>query len=324
MKKIAVIFTGGTIGCISDADGRRLSGGQRYRLIDAYFARYGAREFVCRSPYTVLSENMDAEHLLMLATEVRDALAASDGVIVTHGTDTLTFTGAFLGYLFASSAKPICLVSSRAPIGETDANGVENFAAAVALIEDTAPHHGVFVPYRGEGAETPIFRATRLLPQPAYSDAVTALGGAYAVFNGKDVVISKAYEAKPDETRLDGIPSLLRKVLSVYPTVGQPYPSIPKGCAAILLHSYHSGTVGTECEALVAFLSMAKEQGIPVFLSGFSPELQYESMEKYATLGILPLPKISPIAAYIKLWLWVNLKGYDDLPFLPLGEDTVL
>ncbi|MBQ7377643.1 MAG: asparaginase, partial [Clostridia bacterium] len=175
-KKIAVIFTGGTIGCISVEGSRRLSDGQRYLLLREYMKRYGERDFLCDSPFFVLSENMEASYLLMLSDAVRKACEEADGVIVTHGTDTLAFTAAYLGYLFSDSLKPIVLVSSRAPVGEPDANGVDNLAAAVALIEDSAAHRGVFVSYRNLGEHTKILRATRVLMQSAFTDAVCSLG----------------------------------------------------------------------------------------------------------------------------------------------------
>ena len=57
---------------------------------------------------------------------------AYKGLIVLHGSDTLSFTGALLANVFYD--KPIVLVASDKPVEDKTANGFKNFEMAVRYI----------------------------------------------------------------------------------------------------------------------------------------------------------------------------------------------
>ena len=134
--KILVIFTGGTIGSTCENGIISPDKEKKYRLLEAYFANGGKAEFDTAQPYTVLSENLNGEHLSLLYKSVKEAISQNiyDGIIVTHGTDTLQYTSAFLSYMLGLCNTPVVLVSSNYPIDNPKANGVDNFTAAVDFI----------------------------------------------------------------------------------------------------------------------------------------------------------------------------------------------
>jgi hypothetical protein len=78
------------------------------------------------------------------------------------------------------------------------------------------------------------------------------------------------------------------------------YPEIPDAPRAILLDTYHSGTVDAVSAAAHAFFRTAREKGIPIFVTG---DNAYDSRRIFDEYGIIRLP-IAPIAAYMKLWLY--------------------
>ena len=51
------------------------------------------------------------------------------------------------------------------------------------------------------------------------------------------------------------------------------------------------------------FVNKAKEEGILVYLVGANIETEYESCKVYESIGITVLPQVSPIYAYMRLWL---------------------
>jgi len=57
-----------------------------------------------------------------------------DGIIITHGTDTLAYTAAALSFYFNAIKIPILLVSSDYPLDDSKANGLDNFMCAVEFI----------------------------------------------------------------------------------------------------------------------------------------------------------------------------------------------
>ncbi len=63
--------------------------------------------------YSILSENMRAEYWRKLAVEVYNEIkAGADGIIVTHGTDTMGYTAAALSFMVQTPV-PVVLVGSQ-------------------------------------------------------------------------------------------------------------------------------------------------------------------------------------------------------------------
>lgn len=130
MDKILVIGTGGTIGSIKD-DSIHLD--TPFKILD--YMNYDDVEFECVSPFTVLSENMNLELWKKLADYIGSVdFSKYKGIIVLHGSDTLSFTGALLANLFYD--KPIVLVASDKPLEDKTANGFKNFENAVKYIQN--------------------------------------------------------------------------------------------------------------------------------------------------------------------------------------------
>ncbi len=80
------------------------------------------------------SSDMAPEHWLKLAARLNDVLAQPDvdGVVITHGTDTLEETAYFLN-LVVKSDKPVVLVGSMRPATAISADGPMNLFSGVRL-----------------------------------------------------------------------------------------------------------------------------------------------------------------------------------------------
>jgi L-asparaginase len=80
------------------------------------------------------SQTMSHEVWLKLATRINEVLKEDDteGVVITHGTDTMEETGYFLS-LVVKSDKPVVLVGSMRPATAMSADGPANLYNAVAL-----------------------------------------------------------------------------------------------------------------------------------------------------------------------------------------------
>ena len=84
--------------------------------------------------FQIASENMSNEHWLTLAKRVNVLLAQNnvDGVVITHGTDTLEETAYFLS-LTVKSRKPVVLVGAMRPSTALSADGPINLYNSVML-----------------------------------------------------------------------------------------------------------------------------------------------------------------------------------------------
>ena len=307
--KILFVFTGGTIGSVA-ADGIIRPDGSRPRvLLAAYERTYGLSfTYDCVEPYTALSENNTGDTLRALCACVATHKDKGyDGIVVTHGTDTLQYSAAALAYAFADISIPLCLVSANYPVEDARSNALANLRGAVRFMAEVGTR-GVWVPYQNEGEPTKIHAGTRLLESMAFTDHVqSALNTHYGTFEGnKPFLRNPDYRAFADAVfALDAtnfaqdVPQILR----VQPYPGMVYPTIDEQVHYILHGSFHSGTVNTISDEAKRFFAEAKSRSIPVFLTGATEGDVYESTRVFEALGITPLPRIAPIAAYMKLWM---------------------
>ncbi len=310
LMKILFIFTGGTIGSTRHGNVISPDGNKPRKLIEEYKLRFGIDfEYSVLEPYTELSENNTGEHIKKLSLCVLDNLNKDfDGIVVTHGTDTLQYSAAALGYAVGASSIPVCIVSANRPVEDEKSNALDNLRAAVKFIEN-GYGNGVFVPYRNEKDDfTKLHRATRLVASRTFSDEVASIFGSEFGYFDKSFIFHKNNDYKEAADSIQTLdPSKLcevsDKILAVPSYVGMSYPALDKNTKYVILSSYHSGTVNTKSQAAINFFECAKKLGTKVYLTGVSNAPEYESATLFENLSIIPLKNISPIAAYVKLWL---------------------
>ena len=323
---IGVIFTGGTIGSAQSAVGLAPSGEAPRRLLADYQKRTGdGTRFPTAEPYSILSENLTFSNITRLAECIKERSREWDGIIVTHGTDTLQYTAAALSYLLGLKTTPIVLVSSNYPLEDARANGLDNFCGAVDFLRQLQGVRGVYVAYKNAGEALKIHRGSRVLAHPAFSDDIVSLGSAaYEKKDGNFVPVDGFFEHEDAQAPFHGtdLTAAEGKVLFMRSHPGMVYPALD-GIAAVLLKTYHSGTLATDSAALQCFAKDAIKKGIPIFLTGV-PEggTAYASGNAFAKLELIAAPPISPIATYMKLCLAVS-EGRDlqKALALPLGGD---
>ena len=195
---ICNIFTGGTIGSTLDNDGYISTSTETvYQLLDAYKNQYSCTHTMENyNPYTILSENLDANHLLKLINTVALKLDEGfDGIIIMHGTDTLQYSAAILSIVFNDIPIPIIFVSSDYILSDSRANGIINYHYAIRFLEDYYKNkilcnnlyhnslynntlygtHHVFVSYQNKGELPTIHCADMLQPPVPYSADVKSI-----------------------------------------------------------------------------------------------------------------------------------------------------
>ncbi|MFB7172163.1 asparaginase [Streptomyces sp. NPDC056254] len=147
MGRIVVISTGGTIasrwqgsGFAADADGSEviatapLPEGMTVEVVDLF---------------SVNSPRLTTAHQLTLLRTVHEVLADPDvdGIVVTHGTDTLE-ESAFLVDLHHHDPRPVVFTGSQRPMGTADGDGPGNLYDAL-LTAATTRGLGVLIAFAG-------------------------------------------------------------------------------------------------------------------------------------------------------------------------------
>lgn len=321
--RIHIIFTGGTIGSTLAGDVISAARGAPRALLTRYREQYGdTTEISYTEPYTILSENLTFSHLVALRDEILRQSEENDAIIVTHGTDTLPFTAAALSYLLGLCRVPVVLVSSNYVLSDTRANGIENLASALTFLRQTPGARGVFVSYQNKGEMTKLHRGARLFSHLAPTDEVRSLDGVVATVAGDTVTYSKDYREQCDaRAPFSPLPNATARVLTLKVAPCMQYPQ-QNDVDAILFETYHSGTLPTALADFRAFCADCRKRDIPLFAAGITGEAIYESATLYRELGIIPLPRMSPVAAYMKLLLAIAAKQDPRLALLePLGGD---
>ncbi len=329
--ELLILFTGGTIGSAVQDGYIGLENDRPYALLTYYQERFGIDfDYRTASPYRILSENSTGAELPALVACIREHITTeTDGVIVCHGTDTLPYTAAALGYAMGSGSIPVCLVSSDYPPADPRANGLENLHAAVQFLRQRAGR-GCFVMYRGPGqSRTAVHRAGRLLDALACSAQVHSLMDIpYGyVYDDGTFAPCTAYAARPD-THAPFFPAALDascpQILRLASCPGMAWPTVGEDVRHVLLGCYHSGTVNTADPAAQAFYREMQRRGIRVWLTGILPGLSYESTRLYESLGLTPLYGLAPPAAFVKLRLALACGLDPDAVLLQsVGEDIV-
>lgn len=322
--KLLFIFTGGTIGSTLCGDVISTDSTKSYKIIDEYKKRYGMDfEYDTEQPYTELSENNTGAHIRALCACVKEnAKRGYDGIIITHGTDTLQYTAAAVGYSLGLDSVPVCIVSSNRPIEDERANGLENLRGAVLFIKDGCGR-GAFVVYRNGNSDIMrVHRAARLIGAKAYSDDVSSVfSQVYGHFEGEHFVKNESYRESPDMMPPLDMISLTDDsesigMLTPYP--GMRYPDDLCGLKYIIANTFHSGTLNTKSDKARAFFKKANEAGVTVFAAGTYGGANYESAEEYGGLFINTLNNISPVAVYIKLWA-LDCMGLDPKKYMNIS-----
>ncbi|WP_042168923.1 asparaginase [Paenibacillus gorillae] len=329
--KIAVLFTGGTIGSKNNNGTVSVHESGTYALLEAYGSLPDKRDvqFETAQPLNVLSENLVPEdwNTLMDALDRLDK-AEYAGIIVTHGSDTLAYSAAMLSYLCCDSPVPIVLVAANYHLGDERSNGVSNFAAAIDFIMDTGSAPGVFVVYRNDRGESLVYLGTRITQCESFTDQ---FGSPYTLPYGRVEQGCFIPETHSDNPTLTALRARERTVspwaergsgkriesglLYIKPFTGIDYSFYdfsrrkPK---AVLHDLYHSGTASANAPgnySLLGFAEYCGEQGVDLYLCPLKDrtEAMYASSVSLMEAGVVFIDNLSVEAALMKLMLAYSL-----------------
>lgn len=309
--RILLVFTGGTIGSLSENGNIDLDANARFKLLALFKQRYqnfAAIDFTTVQPLQILSENLHPRDWPSLIAAIESHnLNAYDGIIVTHGTDTLAFSAAALGLYFNNLNKPLLMVSSNLPLENPEANGIPNLIAAVDFIVQQQAN-GVFVAYQNLGQTLEIHQGTRLLScLPLSGDFISVQSESFMHY--KEANFSRLY-ALPTFANQQLQADFSARILLIKPYPGLNYQNFNlENIDAVLHDLYHSGTACTrntygDVYNLSRFIEQCQQLALPIYLSpSIFSESAYSSTRELLGLGAEMIWNTSLEASYAKLLL---------------------
>ncbi|HUV79726.1 MAG TPA: Glu-tRNA(Gln) amidotransferase subunit GatD [Candidatus Bathyarchaeia archaeon] len=269
--------------------------------------------------YSILSENMRAEYWRKLAAEVYNEIKnGANGIIVTHGTDTMGYTAAALSFMVRPPV-PVVLVgsqrSSDRPSSDATMNAIS--AAKVAACSDLAE---VVVVMHGSTSDDYcyIHRGTNVRKMHTSArDAFqsvndTPIGAVY--YDASDIERIRIEFSSPYKKR--GEHELeLRDKLEENCTLMKFYPGadpaildffVKQGYKGIVLEGTGLGHVSAEW---IPSVSRAVKQGVPVVMTsqclyGAICDRVYDTGRDLLNAGIIEGEDMLPETALVKL-MWV-------------------
>ncbi|MCT4661498.1 MAG: asparaginase [Tissierellales bacterium] len=152
-KKIAIVFTGGTISMKVDPSlNAAIPGMTSEEIMSKVTNIEKFADFEIIKFSNMPGPHMTLDSMFELSQKVKELTSRKDisGVIVTHGTDTLEETAYFLD-LTLSTEKPIVVVGAMRNGSELGYDGPSNIAAAICTaISDDSSNRGVLVVLNNE------------------------------------------------------------------------------------------------------------------------------------------------------------------------------
>ena len=144
MKHILLLTTGGTIASRPTAEGLApgLDGEDLARSIPFLTA---SCTVAVRDILHLDSSNIQPEEWQLIAKAVYAERGDYDGIVITHGTDTMAYTASVLSFMLRGIPIPVVLTGSQLPIEHPLTDALENLRIAFAMACSGAP--GVFVAF---------------------------------------------------------------------------------------------------------------------------------------------------------------------------------
>lgn len=310
--KILLIYTGGTIGMVHDAD----SGSYipfDFENLQAQIPEL--KQLDCKLDITSYEPSIDSSNMhpkvwVRLGETIEENYHKYDGFVVLHGSDTMAYTASALSFILENLNKPVILTGSQLPSGVPRTDAKENLITAIEIASSLrdgkpeVPEVAVYFEYqlyrgnRTHKVNAEHFEAFESVNYPALAEA-----GVHIKFNRRytqNVTNEKLIVHKDFNPNIG--------VLKLFPGITKhtvnSILNAPK-TEAIILETFGSGNAPTSKWFLNA-IQEATEKGIIILnvsqCQGGSVDLgRYETSKALKDMGVLSAYDMTFEAAITKL-----------------------
>jgi len=267
----------------------------------------------CEMVFEILSENMKHEYWQKLAKKVEEAANSGiDGIMIGHGTDTMSFTSAALSFMLKDLSIPVVLVGSQRSSDRPSSDAALNLInAAIVARSDIAE---VVVSMMGSSSHdyALIHRGTlvRKMHSSVRDTFRTINNIPLGMVRNREIKMFTQDYRKRSKSETKAITKFEKKITLVYS-----YPEIDnelidffidKGYKGIVLAGTGLGHVPT---TLYDSIERAIQEGITILMTtqtlhGFVGMNVYSTGRELQNMGIIPGRNLLPEVGYVKLG-WV-------------------
>lgn len=327
---ILILYTGGTIGMLQDAETGSLKVFDFKNIYDQIprLSFYNIKVDTFAFQHPIDSSDMNPGDWADIGNKIMEFYDQYDGFVVLHGTDTMGYTASALSFMFNHLNKPIILTGSQLPLGiaRTDGrnNMINSIELAAACNEDGTP----MIPEVCICFENKLYRGNRTHKNHAENfDAFASPNYPVLAHAGVSIKYNKEYIRKADNlpvelfTDMDANISILKLFPGITPNVVKSVLQA-EGLKGVILETYGSGNA---CQSpwFLNLLREAVNKGIVIVnvtqcKGGGSVDLgKYETSLELQKMGIISGYDIITESAVTKLmYLLGKEKNIDRIKIL--------
>jgi L-asparaginase len=135
MSQILIIYTGGTIGMMTDPITKVLKPINFEQIMDNVpeLEKLNCKIKVHSFKEIIDSSNMNPAIWSEMAGLIEDNYNDVDGFVILHGSDTMAFTASALSFMLQNLAKPVIFTGSQLPISAIRTDAKENLMTAIEI-----------------------------------------------------------------------------------------------------------------------------------------------------------------------------------------------
>ena len=142
-KKILLLTTGGTIASLPGGEGLEP---QRSDVMERELNQLRTYyDITVKDVMCLDSSNIRPEEWQLIARWIFEERTGFDGIVVSHGTDTMAYTASAVTYMLPNIDVPVVFTGSQLPLADMLSDGPDNLRTAFAMA--AAGHPGVFLAF---------------------------------------------------------------------------------------------------------------------------------------------------------------------------------
>jgi L-asparaginase len=134
-KRICIIYTGGTIGMVQDEKSgalRPFNFSKTGEMVSGLSALNVDISVVCFDEL-LDSSNITPADWVKIASMIDEQYDYSDGFVVLHGTDTMSYSASALSFMLENLNKPVIFTGSQLPLGVLRSDGKDNLINSIEI-----------------------------------------------------------------------------------------------------------------------------------------------------------------------------------------------
>ena len=307
-KHILLLTTGGTIASLPGGEGLEPQrSGVMERELDQLRTYY---DITVRDVMCLDSSNIRPEQWQRIAEYIFTLREHYDGIVVSHGTDTMAYTASAVTFMLPNIDLPVVFTGSQLPLADVLSDGPDNLRTAFAMA--ASGHPGIFLAF-----DRKIMLGCRAVKVRASGfSAFESINSRYAgiVSNLGLVVDTRVLPARQGPARLENSISsevfLLKLTPGLSPKIFDAL--VGMGCKGIVIEAFGLGGMNVLNEGLLG-IRRAVDAGISVVVTTQclydSANLQvYQVGSRLLQLGVIQGRDMTSEAAMTKL-MWAIGQG---------------